>query len=205
MVPLRPPGAAAREEAENEMLADKLNEDGTPKKRVSKPKPTKTAAEQLAAKRLEEAREIAKREAEREKLREQQQKELLKRQAAQAQARQEAYLAAQRQEKELIQAKPADPRASCRRLFPGRRGTAWRPEKARSRAWLGGQCALREREGGTSVLCTSCLSAFDALSGKRLPPAGPHKTPPPEMLCPRRTSQGEKGEGGGGRTWKNRR
>ena len=37
---------------------------------------------------------------------------------------------------------------------------AWRPEKARSRAWFGGQCALREREGGTSVLCTSCLSAL---------------------------------------------
>jgi hypothetical protein len=72
---------------------------------------------------------------------------------------------------------------------------AWRPEKARRRAWLGGQCALREREGGTSVLCTSCLSAFDALSDKRLPPAGPHKTPPPEILCPGIESQAAKGVG----------
>ena len=50
--------------------------------------------------------------------------------------------------------------------------------------------------GGRHKLCTSCLSAFDASSPtKGFPRAGPHKTPPPEILCPGIASQAAAGVG----------
>ena len=50
--------------------------------------------------------------------------------------------------------------------------------------------------GGRHKRAVHLLSIrFEALSDKTLPPAGPHKTPPPEILCPGITSQVGQGVG----------
>eukprot|EP00946_MAST-07B_sp_MAST-7B-sp1_P004349 g4349.t1 len=96
------PGTSESKKAVNEVNIDELNDDGTPKTREAPSiiPTTKTSAEQSSAKRLNEAREMAKKEEARKKLREQKMKERFEKEAAQAKAREEALLVAQRQERE---------------------------------------------------------------------------------------------------------
>ena len=71
--PPLPPSTSESEKAVNEVDTDELNEDGTPKKRKAPSiiPTTKTSAELSSAKRLSEAREMAKKEEARKKLQEQ--------------------------------------------------------------------------------------------------------------------------------------
>ena len=101
--PPLPPTVAEIEQTESSMFEKELNDDGTPKKRPMSAKPAKTAADQISAKRLEDARQMAKKEAERETLRKKRREEQMKKQQEEAKKRQEAYLEAQRQEKKQIE------------------------------------------------------------------------------------------------------